>query len=178
MNSQDYADFDNLKNLWQQFNSYHNTHFTSGYNLFQKDLPGYFVNVSNSEKVLAVLTFLPFGSNDNKGLSLDYMLRSNATNSSVMEAAIAYCSNYFFDNGIVNLISLGLVPNPTSVNPIVANIGRLLNIKYSSLGLRGFKQKFQPTWQPRFVATEGFQALPVIYIDLQEILFDPTNPLT
>lgn len=174
LTAQNYSEFESLYQIWQDHSNYQNMGFTSGYNLFQKDLSGYMVTMYDiTQKPVALFSFLPFDCFTGKAMALDYILRNPSANSSFMEAGLASCVNYFFDQQY-QIISLGLAPHPGLQNPILIKIVALLNIKFNSSGLRGFKQKFQPTWQPRYIITENYQVLPQIYTELQTLLF-PNN---
>jgi lysylphosphatidylglycerol synthetase-like protein (DUF2156 family) len=174
LTAQNYSEFESLHQIWQDHSNYQNMGFTSGYNLFQKDLSGYLVTMYNAtQNPVALFSFLPFDCSTGKALTLDYILRNPKTNSSIIEAGLVSCINYFFDHKY-QVISLGLASHPSLQNPILIKIAGLLNIKFNSSGLRGFKQKFQPTWYPRYIVTENYQFLPQIYTDLQTLLF-PNN---
>ena len=174
LTTQNYSEFESLHQVWQEHSNYQNMAFTSGYNLFQKDLSGYLVTMyDKTQKLVALFSFLPFDHIAGKALTLDYILRNPGASSSTVEAGLASCINHFFDQRY-QIVSLGLAPHPSLQNPFLKKIAALLNIKFNSSGLRGFKQKFQPTWQPRYIVTENYQVLPQIYTELQTLLF-PNN---
>jgi phosphatidylglycerol lysyltransferase len=171
LNKHDYEAFEQLKHEWRQTQGYQQMHFTSGYDAFQKELPGYMVLVQSATTVVAILTFVPFTvSTGEQGLVLDSMLRRSQTKSGIIEAALLTAVDYFFKHDCVK-VSLGVAPNLGLQHPVIQNIGQLLDLKYTHTGLRNFKQKFDPQWEQRYLCMDGYQSLPVIYTDLQKLLF-------
>ncbi|MBC7472633.1 MAG: DUF2156 domain-containing protein [candidate division SR1 bacterium] len=167
----DFVNFNALKKVWQESNGYQESQFTSGYDLFSKDIDGYLVILSNpNNDILVMYTFLPFGTDQDKSLTLDYILRHPSANSSITEGGLVYSINYFIDKEFTS-VSLGLAPNPKIENEYIYKLSKILNIKYNSSGLRNFKQKFLPRWECRYLYLEGFQHISTIYPELQKLMY-------
>jgi phosphatidylglycerol lysyltransferase len=41
---------------------------------------------------------------------------------------------------------------------------------YNFAGLRNYKEKFHPVWEPRYLATSSARALPVILVNLASLI--------
>lgn len=74
-----------------------------------------------------------------------------------------YC---WFDLGMAPLSGLearALAPLWTRVGGLVYRRGEAF---YSFRGLRRFKEKFDPVWEPRYLATPGGMAVPAVLSDV------------
>ncbi len=98
-------------------------------------------------------------------LSLDLMRYDPASPSSLMEYLFLRLITYARDHGYVHF-SLGLAPlagieaKPLSSawHKLAALIYELGGDFYNFEGLRAYKEKFKPSWQPRYFAIQGQEA--------------------
>jgi lysylphosphatidylglycerol synthetase-like protein (DUF2156 family) len=71
-----------------------------------------------------------------------------------------------FDLGMAPLSGLSDAPHA----PLFARLGRLIydqgNAFYNFEGLRKFKEKFQPEWEPRYLAAPGAWSLPIVLAEI------------
>lgn len=119
--------------------------------------------------ILAFVTFVPiFGGAP--GWGLDLMRRRAPVPNGTMEFLIASCLLAFQREG-GQRVSLGLSPladasgadGPHEEDWIARSRGLLFqrfNHFYSFHGLHGFKEKFGPRWEPRYLLYDGTNALP------------------
>ena len=118
---------------------------------------------------LAFVTFVPiFG--DAPGWGLDLMRRRASVPNGTMEFLITSCLLTFQREG-ARRVSLGLSPlagssegdDPHEEEWIARSRDLLFqrfNHFYSFKGLHGFKEKFGPHWEPRYLLYDGANALP------------------
>ncbi|MDQ2687215.1 MAG: phosphatidylglycerol lysyltransferase domain-containing protein [Armatimonadota bacterium] len=123
--------------------------------------------------ILAFVTFVPiFG--DAPGWGLDLMRRRASVPNGTMEFLIASCLQTFQTEG-AQRVSLGLSPlagtaehsDPHEDEWLARSRSVLFqrfNHFYSFKGLHGFKEKFGPQWEPRYLLYDGANALaPTLY---------------
>lgn len=127
--------------------------------------------------VLAFVTFVPIFGTDG-GWGLDLMRRQASVPNGTMEFLIASSLLAFQREG-AHRVSLGLSPlagTDETKDPVEEEwIGRSrsllfqhFNHFYSFMGLFGFKEKFGPRWEPRYLIYDGTQALaPTLYAILR-----------
>jgi phosphatidylglycerol lysyltransferase len=105
---------------------------------------------------VAYATFRSTGSD--RGYVLDLMRRRPAGTPGALEAAIAVAACRLGDQGVRSL-SLGLAPLSGLMRPeaapeerALARLGQAVRTLYDVQGLARFKAKFDPRWEPRYVA--------------------------
>ena len=116
------------------------------------------------QKIWAALSLFPVAGS---GLVVDLMMRSGDSPNGVMEGAIvqavAYCKNHD-----IHTLSLGMAPLVDTLGEedvrLVKNIRRTIfgrfNTLYDYKSLYAFKNKFRPTWSPRYMYVDGYMGLP------------------
>jgi phosphatidylglycerol lysyltransferase len=104
----------------------------------------------------AYATFRATGAD--RGYVLDLMRRRSAGTPGALEAAIAVAARRLGERGVRSL-SLGLAPLAGLERPdaaaeerALARLGRAIRPLYDVPGLARFKAKFDPRWEPRYVA--------------------------
>jgi phosphatidylglycerol lysyltransferase len=152
-------EIDTLHREWLEQHSFPQLSFSVDFFPLPGEEKGFLaVSISATGKLEAALSFLPYGGGRN--LALDAMLRAEHSPNGVVEALLAE-SVLFFQKHSIQRMSLGLVAlantQPDSVTARLVQVGRSMLFKhfnqfynYQSLFL--FKNKFQPTWEPRYVA--------------------------
>lgn len=102
-------------------------------------------------------------------IAIDLMRRHNETMSGVMEYLITDLILWAQPRGYKKL-SLGLSPlyddskdgGPLSVTKLLQYVYTNMNQLYSFKGLQGFKAKFHPDWEPRYLYYKQAQRLPAV----------------
>lgn len=118
---------------------------------------------SNRGKLLAALSFLPYKAG--RGMVLDLMLRSSEAFNGLMEGAIAYGIEVFGKMGKEE-VSLSLAP---LVNVSYEAVFKRFNSLYRYRTLLAFKKKFNPVWQPAYLAFEKGTVLPRVGLSLLQV---------
>jgi phosphatidylglycerol lysyltransferase len=125
----------------------------------------------------AYATFRPTGSDG--GYVLDLMRRRVAGTPGALEAAIAVAALRLRDRGVRSL-SLGLAPLAGLVRPdaapeerALAALGQAVRPLYDVSGLARFKAKFDPRWEPRYVAVRRRRDLIGLSIALLRLHLSP-----
>jgi phosphatidylglycerol lysyltransferase len=131
---------------------------------------------SSDQKLLAFVNVISVNSHE---AAIDLMRRKNSIPNGLMEYLIVKTALWLQEKGYRRL-SLGLTPlsgieNPeniaeASVKFFYENLNRFYNYK----GLRLFKNKFKPRWEPRYLAYENNLLLPKIALGLLEVM-KPNN---
>jgi phosphatidylglycerol lysyltransferase len=150
---------DHLYHQWLAQRSFPPLSFSMNFYPLPHEVAGYLVVAKNPDGTLeTALSFLPY--NQNKNLTLDLMLRNYPAHNGVVEATIAQSLTWFKERQIQE-VSLGMVTladtHPDDVSPQLVQVGRKLLFKYFNQfynyqSLFAFKDKFHPSWQPRYVA--------------------------
>lgn len=110
-------------------------------------------------------------------LSVDLMRYLPGVESSVMEYLFIQMILWGKDNGY-KWFDLGMATlsglNNRALAPLWHRLGSLIfqygNPLYSLQGLRQYKEKFNPVWEPRYIASQGGLALPEILINLISLI--------
>jgi phosphatidylglycerol lysyltransferase len=110
-------------------------------------------------------------------LSLDLMRYRADAPSGVMEALFVHLMRWGREQGYARF-SLGMAPfsgfETSPVAPLWARLGRFLyrhgEAFYNFQGLRAYKEKFSPTWEPRYLAYPGGLGLPRILADVAALI--------
>jgi phosphatidylglycerol lysyltransferase len=121
-------------------------------------------------RMIAFTTFRPTGCDG--GWVLDLMRRVPGGVPGAVEACIADAATALRDSG-ATWLSLGLAPlaglDPRHGSPIERGLGvgaRLIRGSYDVSGLAFFKAKFDPLWQPRYLAVARRTHLPAVLLAL------------
>jgi phosphatidylglycerol lysyltransferase len=95
----------------------------------------------------------------------------------VMEALFVHLLRWGKEQGY-GWFGLGMAPfsgfEASPVAPLWSRLGRFLyqhgETFYNFQGLRAYKEKFKPTWEPRYLAYPGGLALPRILADVAALV--------
>ena len=165
-----------LRNQKGQEKTFALGHFDPASDLFQKSRL-LLARETESGRILAFTTFLPIYGPAHQviGWNLDLMRRSDSAPPGVTEFLITSASLLFQKEG-ASVLSLGLSPlSPSEDNSVdqaedeLIARGRALlyerfNYFYSFHGLHAFKEKFAPTWSPRYlIYSRNADLAPSIY---------------
>ena len=128
------------------------------------------VRNNNTDKIIAFIYMMY--NYDGKSVSMDLMRSKKETPNSTMEYIILSSILYFKEAGY-KYFNLGEAPLSnvgfTQSSHVQEKIARLVynygQVFYSFTGLRNFKQKFGPKWEPRYLAYSKFLELPEILLD-------------
>ncbi|HEX6630280.1 MAG TPA: bifunctional lysylphosphatidylglycerol flippase/synthetase MprF, partial [Gemmatimonadaceae bacterium] len=112
-----------------------------------------------------------------EALSVDLMRYTPAAPPGVMEFLFIELMRWGRDEGYRNF-HLGMAPlaglQPRTLAPLWSRIGALLYRHgehfYNFQGLRQYKQKFDPVWEPRYLASPGGLALPRILTNVAALV--------
>jgi phosphatidylglycerol lysyltransferase len=113
----------------------------------------------------------------NVELSVDLMRYHKDAPTGVMEALFVHLLRWGKEQGY-SWFGLGMAPfsgfESSPVAPLWTRLGRLLyrhgEAFYNFQGLRAYKEKFNPTWEPRYLAYPGGLALPRILADVAALI--------
>ena len=114
---------------------------------------------------------------DGVELSLDLMRHLRDAPNGVMDALFAHLMEWGRDQGY-QWFSLGTAPlsgfDRSRDSSLWARLGSFVyehgETFYSFQGLRAYKQKFNPTWEPRYLAYTGGLRLPLILADVAALI--------
>ena len=125
-------------------------------------------------------------SGNGKALSVDLMRYNDAAPKSIMDYLFAQIMLWGKEQGFESF-SLGMAPlsglERRALAPLWHKLGNLIyrfgEDFYNFDGLRKYKEKFEPAWEPRFIACKGGLELPSVLLDttalisggVKEILF-------
>lgn len=129
---------------------------------------------SREGKLFGVLSFFPY--QKNTGLVLESMLRAQHAPNGMVEAAIVDSIRFAKEHEISNL-SLGVAPlanvnaqeSTGLINKSTQFVFRNINQIYRYQPLFEFKQKFSPTWQPKYLSYKSDTQLPAIALALLQV---------
>jgi len=71
--------------------------------------------------------------------------------------------------GLAPLAGVGSRPGASSLERTLGRVARRFESYYAFSGLRAFKEKFRPEWQPRYLAYPSLQSLPRLLVALTEL---------
>jgi phosphatidylglycerol lysyltransferase len=71
-----------------------------------------------------------------------------------------------FNFSLSPLAGVGATPTSRRTEKALGYLSRHLNQFYNFQGLHRFKEKFQPSWEPRYLAYPGWSSLPDIVVGL------------
>jgi phosphatidylglycerol lysyltransferase len=114
---------------------------------------------------------------DRTHLSLDLMRYHRGAPRDVMEALLVHVMDWGQQRGY-RWFTLGMAPlsgfETSSVAPLWNRLGAFLyqhgESFYNFQGLRGYKEKFNPVWEPRYLAYPGGMRLPRILADVSALI--------
>jgi len=126
----------------------------------------------NEDKIIAFANLMPKYDN-NKSMAIDLMRfredAPNGTMDTLFLQLILWCQAQGYENfnvGMAPLSKVGVAPyahRQEKLAKIVYNIG---NYWYSFSGLRKYKEKFDPNWEPKYLAYPQFISLPTLILDI------------
>jgi len=131
--------------------------------------------VRREGKVIAFANLWPAG--DRSCLSIDLMRHHESAPNGIMDYLFVELMLWGQENGYKEF-SLGMAPlSGLEHHPLATLWNRVGNLVfrfgdefYNFEGLRKYKQKFHPDWQPRYLAAPGGLALPKVLIDATTLI--------
>jgi phosphatidylglycerol lysyltransferase len=116
-------------------------------------------------------------STDHAELSIDLMRYRRDAPSSVMEALLVHVMNWGREQGYKSFV-LGMAPLSGFADSPVATLWNRLGAFlyehaesiYNFQGLRAYKEKFDPAWEPHYLAYPGGLRLPRIMADVSALV--------
>jgi phosphatidylglycerol lysyltransferase len=126
-------------------------------------------------RVEAFATLWP--SADRQEISLDLMRFRPSAPQGTMDALFAWLLSWARQEGY-QWFNLGMAPlsglEASPVSPLWSKLGRLVygygEAFYNFQGLRAYKEKFDPVWEPRYLAYPGGLALPRVVTDVSALI--------
>lgn len=110
---------------------------------------------------------------DAKSVSMDLMRHKKDTPNSTMEYLILSSILYFKDKGYKKfnlgeapLSNVGFTQNSHTQEKVARLVYNYGQVFYSFTGLRKYKEKFGPNWEPRYLAYSKFFSLAEILLDI------------
>ncbi|MGH4140669.1 bifunctional lysylphosphatidylglycerol flippase/synthetase MprF [Clostridium sp.] len=127
---------------------------------------------NNLNKIVAFATIMP--AYDDASLSIDLMrFDHSACPNGTMEALFVNLINWskeqnykYFNIGMAPLSNVGLSPFAHEQEKLAKFVYKFGNYWYKFSGLRNYKEKFHPDWEPRYLAYPKFISLPTLLIEL------------
>ncbi|KGM99991.1 bifunctional lysylphosphatidylglycerol flippase/synthetase MprF [Clostridium botulinum] len=123
-------------------------------------------------KIIAFATMMPNYDNG-KTTSVDLMRFVKEAPNGTMDALFlniivwAKENGYkYFNLGMAPLSNVGMAPFAHKQEKLAKLVYKFGNYWYSFSGLRRYKEKFTPEWEPKFLAYPQFMSLPTLLIDL------------
>lgn len=118
------------------------------------------ISYSSHGEPLAALTFFPYHAG--KSMALDLMIRADQIPNGLMESMIVESVRYFHTLGVQQL-NLGLAAlhdlETQTQTKLSLKAMHILSIQfrqfYNYQSLTSFKQKFHPSWEPKYLAHQG-----------------------
>jgi phosphatidylglycerol lysyltransferase len=106
-------------------------------------------------------------------LSIDLMRSASTAPSGAMDGMFAHLFTWGREHGY-HWFNLGMAPlsglEPSPVSSWWTRLGRFVYRHgepfYNFAGLRSYKEKFHPVWEPRYLAYPGRLALPIVLADI------------
>jgi phosphatidylglycerol lysyltransferase len=145
--------------------------------LFNPDYIGRFPTavVEIGSRVEAFATLWP--STGKQEISLDLMRFRPSAPQGTMDALFAWLLSWARQEGY-QWFNLGMAPlsglEASPVSPLWSKLGRLVygygEAFYNFQGLRAYKEKFDPVWEPRYLAYPGGLALPRVVTDVSALI--------
>jgi phosphatidylglycerol lysyltransferase len=110
-------------------------------------------------------------------ISLDLMRFRPSAPQGTMDALFAWLLAWARQEGY-QWFNLGMAPlsglEASPVSPLWSKLGRLVygygEAFYNFQGLRAYKEKFDPVWEPRYLAYPGGLALPRVVTDVSALI--------
>lgn len=128
--------------------------------------------MNDHDKIIAFATIMPVY--DEVSISVDLMrFDHNACPNGTMDALFVNLiswskqQNYkYFNLGMAPLSNVGLSPFAHEQEKLANFVYKFGNHWYKFSGLRNYKEKFHPDWEPRYLAYPKFISLPTLLIEL------------
>ncbi len=178
------ARMDELKGVsdaWLEREAAHEKGFSSGF--FDADYLARFpvAVIERDGIVVAFASLWPSGRRVE--LSLDLMRKSDEAPSGAMEALFVHLMQWGHDQGY-RWLALGMAPlsrvEPADVSPLWVKVGSFVyrhgEAFYTFQSLAGYKEKFAPEWQPRYLAYPGGLYLPRLLEDVSALIAGHGRP--
>jgi phosphatidylglycerol lysyltransferase len=67
-----------------------------------------------------------------------------------------------FSLGVSSIVGVGEKPDDPRVEKALHTVAEYVKRFYNFRGLHTFKEKFHPTWEPRYIAYPGVASLPLV----------------
>jgi phosphatidylglycerol lysyltransferase len=133
------------------------------------------------DQIVAFATIMP--AYDEISLSVDLMrFDHNASPNGTMDALFVNLilwskeQNYkYFNLGMAPLSNVGLAPFAHEQEKLAKFVYKFGNYWYKFSGLRNYKEKFHPDWEPRYLAYPKFISLPTLLIELAILISKNTR---
>nr|WP_291636777.1 bifunctional lysylphosphatidylglycerol flippase/synthetase MprF [Clostridium sp.]MBK5236813.1 bifunctional lysylphosphatidylglycerol flippase/synthetase MprF [Clostridium sp.] len=127
---------------------------------------------NNNDKIVAFATIMPVY--DEISLSVDLMrfdhnVCPNGTMDALFVNLILWSKEHnfkYFNLGMAPLSNVGLAPFAHEQEKFAKFVYKFGNYWYKFSGLRNYKEKFHPDWEPRYLAYPKFISLPTLLIEL------------
>ncbi|CAH1191123.1 bifunctional lysylphosphatidylglycerol flippase/synthetase MprF [Paenibacillus sp. JJ-223] len=127
-------------------------------------------------KILAFATLAP-AYNQKKVISIDLMRHVNHAPNGTMDVLLIRLMEWtkeqgyaYFNLGMSPLSSVGVTPYAHREEKLARLVFKYGGRWYGFIGLRRYKEKFIPEWQPRFLAYPANKRLPFVTMDLVRLI--------
>jgi len=133
------------------------------------------------DSIIAFASLMPSYDN-NKSFSIDLMRYSKNSFNGIMEVLFLYIilwskeNGYkYFSLGMAPLANVGMLSRAHKQEKVAKFIYNFGNHWYNFNGLRRFKDKYQPDWEPRYLAFPKAASLPGLMISIIRYIAKPYN---
>ncbi len=106
-------------------------------------------------------------------VSIDLMRQRREVENGTMEflfsSLLLWCKEQQYDTfnlGLSSLSGIGEAPADPAAEKVLHYVYNHINQFYNFQGLHAFKEKFNPTWEPRYVVFPGYASLPAVWLTL------------
>ncbi len=166
-------DLKSVSDSWLNLGGHKERAFAMGYfdaDYFAQCKIHYLTNAQN--EIVAFNNELP-AVNKKDTVTIDLMRYSQQAKDS-MPYLLLKTIEFYKNQGTYKYFDLGFVPFTASKDPVV-NLARIVSTgKFSARGLEQFKNKFDPIWQPTYLAYDGdLGDLAMIAVNLEKVMEAP-----
>lgn len=126
---------------------------------------------NEKDEIIAFATLMP--KYDGKSMAIDLMRFKNDAPNGTMDTLflqlILWCQEKGyseFNVGMAPLSNVGVAPYAHRQEKLAKFVYKLGNYWYSFSGLRRYKEKFDPNWEPKYLAYPQFISLPTLVLDI------------
>lgn len=137
------------------------------------------VKNSTTNEIIAFVS-LKYHDRNKDQIGIDLMRFKNHVPNSTMDFIFIQLLIYFKENGyghfsfgVAPLAKVGAAPKSHWVEKIASFISKHGKLFYSFEGLRKFKAKFDPHWEPRYLAYPQLMSLPALLIEISLLVNKP-----